>query len=272
MFPALNAFRAVEASVMIESWIRSSLTELALRHFVFLVSVIDASCFHAESLNGPVGHDVLRLRPLVAVLRHRRLVDGQERVVRHLLDEPRLRRGQRDLEAVLPDRLDPDLVLQRVAVRLARVAAVVGLGALDPVELVRVVRTELRRDRPQPREHVVRGGDRLAVRPLHGRVQLDVDDLALDRPAGGRARKRLQLRRGAELHERLHEVQDDVGRRRVGCETRVERRRLSADRLAERLGLGTRCSDRRARDGNGDERGGTCPPCPSLGLSHSFPP
>ena len=53
MLPALNAFRAVEASVMIESWIRSSLTELALRHFVFLVSVIDASCFHAESLNGP---------------------------------------------------------------------------------------------------------------------------------------------------------------------------------------------------------------------------
>ena len=43
MLPALNAFRAVEASVMIESWIVSSLTELALRHFVFFVSVMDAS-------------------------------------------------------------------------------------------------------------------------------------------------------------------------------------------------------------------------------------
>jgi len=60
--------------------------------------------------------------------------------------------------------------------------------------------------------------------------------------------------------------------RRVGRETRIERRRLCADRLAEHLGLRPRGSDRRARDGNGDERGGTCPPCPSLGLSHSFPP
>jgi hypothetical protein len=30
-----------------------SLTDFALRHFVFFTSVTDASCFHAASLNGP---------------------------------------------------------------------------------------------------------------------------------------------------------------------------------------------------------------------------
>ncbi len=192
--------------------------------------------------------------------------------MRHLLDEPRLRRGERHLEAVLADRLDADLVLQRVAVRLAGVAAVVRLCACDAVELVRVVRTELRRDRPQPRPDVVGRGDGLTVRPLDGRVQLDVDDLPLHGPARGCGGQRLQLRRGAELHERLHDVEEDVRGRRVGRETRVERRRLCADRHREHLALGTRRPERRARDDNGDERGGTRPPCPSLALSHSFPP
>jgi hypothetical protein len=53
MLPALNAFSIVAPSVMIGSSIRSSLTWLALRHFVFFTSVIDASCFHEASLKAP---------------------------------------------------------------------------------------------------------------------------------------------------------------------------------------------------------------------------
>ena len=45
-----------------------------------------------------VAHVVARIRPLVAPLRHRGLVRRDERRVRQLLDEPRLRRGQLDLD------------------------------------------------------------------------------------------------------------------------------------------------------------------------------
>src|SRR4030095_1617637 len=50
---ALKAFRAVLASVMIVSTILFSLTCLAPRHFLFLTSVSEASCFQDDSLNGP---------------------------------------------------------------------------------------------------------------------------------------------------------------------------------------------------------------------------
>src|SRR5215211_3017676 len=53
MFPALKAFSAVVPSTMIDMLMRFSLTDFALRHFVFFTSVIDASCFHEASLNGP---------------------------------------------------------------------------------------------------------------------------------------------------------------------------------------------------------------------------
>src|SRR5215211_9021783 len=52
-FPALKAFSAVVPSTMIGCSIRVSLTDFAPRHFVFFTSVIDASCRHAASLNGP---------------------------------------------------------------------------------------------------------------------------------------------------------------------------------------------------------------------------
>ena len=109
-----------------------------------------------------VGDDVLRVRPVVAELLDRRLVDRQEQVVRDLLDEPRLLRGQLDLERVVVDRRDRDLVAERVAVLLA---AVVFGGALDPVELVGVVGRELGVERPLPRVLEVLRRHRVAVRP-----------------------------------------------------------------------------------------------------------
>ena len=53
-FPAWKAFVAVAPSTMIGSSTRVSLTDLALRHFVFFTSVTDASCRHEDSLNGPL--------------------------------------------------------------------------------------------------------------------------------------------------------------------------------------------------------------------------
>src|SRR5581483_11168823 len=130
-----------------------------------------------------VADEVPGLRELVAVLVHDRLVDGQERGVRQLLDEPGLRRGQRDDQLVLADRLDADLVAKRVAVRLRRVARVVRLGSLDPAELVRVVGAQLRRDRAEPRVDVVLCGRRGTVLPADLRVQVQRHGAALDGPA-----------------------------------------------------------------------------------------
>ena len=53
MFPALKAFSAVVPSTMIGISSFDSLTHFAPRQVLFLTSVIDASCFHELSLNGP---------------------------------------------------------------------------------------------------------------------------------------------------------------------------------------------------------------------------
>ena len=95
-------------------------------------------------LERPVRDDVRRLGPLVAELLDGLLIDREERRVRRLLDEPRLRARQLDLEGRVVDGLDAHLVLQRVAVVLLGIAAVVLLRADDAVELVRVVGAELR--------------------------------------------------------------------------------------------------------------------------------
>src|SRR4029450_6559321 len=52
-FPALKAFSAVVPSTMIGCSIRVSLTDFAFRQPLFLTSVIEPSCFHELSLNGP---------------------------------------------------------------------------------------------------------------------------------------------------------------------------------------------------------------------------
>ena len=113
-------------------------------------------------LERTVRDDVRGLGPLRAELLDRRPVHGEERRVRGLLDEPRLRGGQLDLQRLVVDRVDPDLLGERVA---ALLAAVVVLRADDAVELVGVVGGELGRDRPLPRVLEVLGGDRVAVRP-----------------------------------------------------------------------------------------------------------
>ena len=51
-------------------------------------------------LEQAVGDDVARLRPVLAVLLNRGLVHRNERGVRQLLDEPRLRRRQGDPQLV----------------------------------------------------------------------------------------------------------------------------------------------------------------------------
>src|SRR5512132_4673249 len=53
MFPALKAFSAVVPSTMIGISILVSLTDFAPRQALFLTSVIEASCFHEDSLYGP---------------------------------------------------------------------------------------------------------------------------------------------------------------------------------------------------------------------------
>jgi hypothetical protein len=174
-------------------------------------------------LERAVGDDVLRIRPAVAELFDRGAVDGQERRVAHLLDEPGLRRRQQHLEGRVVESLDADLVGERLAVLLAGV--VVG-GADDPVKLVRVVRGQLGGDRPLPGVLEVLGRDRVAVRPLPVGAEVERDGLPIlaHVPALRQARHRLQVI--AELHQRIHDVQEDVGGGRVGRETRVERRRL----------------------------------------------
>ena len=64
----------------------------------------------ALELEWAIGDDVGRLGPLVAVLLDRLLVDGEERVVRDLLDEPGLRRGELHLERLRVESFDADLV------------------------------------------------------------------------------------------------------------------------------------------------------------------
>jgi hypothetical protein len=183
-------------------------------------------------LERPVGDDVVRVRPPVSVLLDGRPVHRQERVVAHLLHEPRLRGGQVDDERAVVGRLDADLVRERVAALLARV--VVGC-ADDAVELVRVVGGEVGRDRPLPGPFEVLGGDGVAVRPLPVPTEMEGDGLPAvgHVPALGEARDRLQI--VAQLHERVHDVEQDVGRGHVRREARIERRRLGPPRDRDHL-------------------------------------
>ena len=94
--------------------------------------------------------------------------------------------------------------------------------ALDPVELVRVVGAELRRDRPQPRPDDVVSGDGRAVGPLDVVAEVERDVGAADIPALRERRLRCEVRRLAEPHDRRVDVADDERGRRVGREARVE--------------------------------------------------
>ena len=184
-------------------------------------------------LERTVGDDVLRLRPLVAELLHRRLVHGEERVMGGLLDEPRLRRRQLDDQREVVRRGDADLVREGIAVLLARV---VLLRAFDAVELIRVVRGQLGRQRPLPRIDEVARGDGIAVRPLAVLPQVERHGHAVgaDIPALRQARhgfKRVRV----QPDQRIHDVQKHVRRRRVGRKTWIERRRLSAPTDRHRL-------------------------------------
>ena len=86
--------------------------------------------------------------------------------MRRLLDEPRLRGRQLDLEGLVVDCLHTHLVGERVAVVLLRIAAVVLLRPDDAVELVGVVGPKLGRHGALPRVLEVVRGDRVAVCPL----------------------------------------------------------------------------------------------------------
>ena len=88
-------------------------------------------------------------------------------------------RRQLDLEGLVVERLHAHLVLQRVAVVLLGVAAVVLLRPDDAVELVRVVGAELRRDGALPRVLEIVRGDRVAVRPLESVAEHVRDGLAV---------------------------------------------------------------------------------------------
>src|SRR3954464_3084206 len=103
-------------------------------------------------------------------------MDGEERRVADLLDEPRLRRRQLHLEGRVVEGLDADLVGERLTALLTGV--VVG-GADDSVELVRVVRGELGRDRSLPRVLEILCGDRVAVRPLSVGAEVEGDGLSI---------------------------------------------------------------------------------------------
>jgi hypothetical protein len=187
-----------------------------------------------RELERAVRDDVRRLGPLGAELLDRLLVDGEERVVRRLLDEPRLRARQLHLERVVVERLDADLVGERLALRLAALARVVLLRTLDAVELVRVVGGELGRERPLPRVLEVVRRDRVAVRPLAVLAQVVRDGRSVLVPARREARLGLE-RLLVQLHERVHDVQQHVRRRRVRREPRIERGRLGAPVDRERL-------------------------------------
>ena len=193
-------------------------------------------------LEGPVGDDVPRLRPAVAELLDRRTMHREERGVAHLLHEPGLCGGQVHLERARIDRLDPDLVAKRGAVLLA---SVVFGGADDSVELIRVVSGELGRDSPLPGPLEVLGRHRVTVGPLPIAPEVEGDSLAVlaHVPALRQAGHRLQV--VPQQHEGIHDVEEDVGRRHVRGEPRVERRRLGSP--ADRDRLLPRRTSRRAR-------------------------
>src|SRR5512132_4515475 len=113
-------------------------------------------------------------------------------MVRYLLQEPGLGRGELDLECGLVQRLDGDLVPEPRTVLRARV---VVLRADDSVELVRVVGAELGRNRPLPRELEVLRGHRVAVCPFAVPTKVEGDGLAVraDVPTLGKARRRIQV-------------------------------------------------------------------------------
>ena len=142
------------------------------------------------------------------------------------------------------------LVLERGAVVLLGIAAVVLLRADDAVELVRVVGAELRRDRALPRVLEVVGGDRIAVRPLEPVAEMIRDGLAvvarLEALGGGADRVQIVV----ELDERIHDVEQDVGGGDVGRQARVERRRLGAPVHRDHLFGGLGAARRRAGAGS----------------------
>ena len=136
-----------------------------------------------------------------------------------LLDEPRLLGGQLDLQGVVVDRGHHDLVTERCAVR--RTAVVFG-GALDPAELVRVTGSELRVERALPRILEVCGRHRVAVGPRPVLTEMEGDQRALDVPRLCESRLGLERVR-VELDD---QVEQDVRRRRVLGDARVECRRI----------------------------------------------
>jgi hypothetical protein len=161
-------------------------------------------------LERAVGDDVRRLGPLVAELVDGLLVHGQERVVRGLLHEPRLRRRQLDLEGLVVDRGHADFVAQGGAVVLLRVTGGVLVRTDDAGELVRVVRSQLGRDGALPRVLEVTGHDRIAVRPLESIAKDEGDGLAVlaRLEALGRGGHGIEIL--VELDERVHDVEQDV--------------------------------------------------------------
>ena len=157
---------------------RCSLTSLALRQPFHLTRSISASCFQTASLNGPSvtmcpGSVHLSPQRSTAFL----LTARNEWWATCWMNQGSGVPAAPSACTCRAPRCPP--CPQRVAVRLG-LAAVVGLGALDPEELVRVVRAQLRRDRPQPRVDEVLGGDRLAVRPLAVVPQVEGDGRALE--------------------------------------------------------------------------------------------
>ena len=233
---------------MILPFARVRVTSAASRQSSHFTRSIEASCSHDSSVNGPsvtMFFGSVQLSPNCSTVAR---MDRQERGVADLLDEPGLRRRELDLEGRVVESLDPDLVGKRVAALLAGV--VVG-GADDPVELVRVVGGELGRDRPLPRIFEVLRGDRVAVRPLPVRAEVERHGLSVlaHVPALGEAGHGRQV--VPQLHERVHDVQEDVRRRRVGRQARVERRRLGPpahcdDLIRGRLSAGATACGRRA--------------------------
>ena len=221
--PASYACTAVVPSVIMRPFTRVSFDVRRVAPLVPLDEVDARVVLPRLELERAVRDDVRGLRPLLTELLDRRTVDSQERVVCELLDEPWLRRRQRDLERAVIDRVDADVVGHRRAVGLA---AVVLLCALNAVELVGVVGRELRRDRALPRPFVVLGRHGVAVRPLAVLAEGDGDGLAVlrDLPALGEVRDRIEVL--IEHDQRVHDVGQDVARRRVARQARVERRRL----------------------------------------------
>ena len=133
--PELNACSAVEPSVMIFTWILSSLTFARVEAVgVLRRASSDASCCHCVELERAVGDDVRRLRPLVAVLRRRPPCSpGGTRCATICCTNHGCGEVSVTFTVVASGAVMRDLALQRVAllVRGARLAAVVLLRALD---------------------------------------------------------------------------------------------------------------------------------------------